>query len=190
MRTEQINVFTFDELSESAKQKAIERFRDVQYNWWESVYEWLKDTYPQYEDCQINFSGFSSQGDGASFTFRLDSAYFEKWVETLNIPEWKKAILVHYTPQFYGKRNSSRYSHKYSVTIEFESEDHNYENIDKFKNEMYVDFLELLRSDYYFHCDQLYRTLENEYDYLTSDECIIESIEANGYEFLENGDLF
>lgn len=191
MRTEQINIYTFDELSESAKQKALEkrRYWNVQDTfWYECTYDWFKETYPQYNDCEISFSGFSSQGDGASFTFLLDSAYFEKWVEGLEIPEWKKAILVHYTPQFYGKRNGLPYVHKRSVTIDFESEEHHYQNIDEFKEEMYPEFLELLRSEYYSHCDELYKTLESEYDYLTSNECIIEGM--TDCEFYENGETY
>lgn len=190
MRTEQIKIYTFDDLSESAKQKAIEkrRYWNVSEDWWTFTYDWFKETYPQYEDCEISHSGFSSQGDGASFTFRLDSAYFEKWVEGLDLPKWKKAILVHYTPQFYGKRNSLPYVHKRSVTIEFESEEHHYPNIDEFKEEVYPEFLAVLRSEYYGHCDILYKALEDEYNYRTSDECIIEGMED--CEFYESGETF
>src|SRR5688572_27255234 len=40
-RTVRTKVFKFSELSESAKQTAIEKFRDVSvdYEWWESTYE-------------------------------------------------------------------------------------------------------------------------------------------------------
>ena len=190
MRTEEIKIYTFDELSESAKQKAIEkrRYWNVEYNWWSHVYDWFKETYPQYEDCEISHSGFSSQGDGASFTFRLDSSYFEKWVEALDIPEWKKAILVHYTPEFHGSRNTHRYSHKFTVTTDFDCVSHNKSNIDEFKGEKYDEFLEVLQSEVYVHCDELYRTLESDYDYLTSDECIIEGMAD--CEFYENGETY
>ena len=192
MRTVKIKVYTFDELSEKAKEKAIEnrRYWNVEYNWWSHVYDWFKDTYPQYEDCEISFSGFSSQGDGASFTFRLDSAYFEKWVEALDIPEWKKAVLVHYTPQFYGKRNTHHYSHKFTITTDFDFEAFSWrwKNINEFKLEMYGEFLEVLQSEVYTHCDELYRTLESDYDYFISDECIIEGMEDA--EFYENGETY
>ena len=36
-------------------------------------------------------------------------------------------------------------------------------------------------------CSWLYKTLEAEYDYMTSEAAIIETIEANEYEFDENG---
>lgn len=41
MRTIETTVYTFDELSDSAKQKALDadRDRDVDHNWWEFTYE-------------------------------------------------------------------------------------------------------------------------------------------------------
>jgi hypothetical protein len=37
---------------------------------------------------------------------------------------------------------------------------------------------------------EFFELLQDEYDYLTSDEAIIETIKANGYEFLENGKIY
>ena len=190
MRTEEINIYQFSELSEKVQQKVLEkrRYWNVSEDWWQYVYDEFTEDHPQYEDCEISHRGFSSQGDGASFTFRLDSAYFEKWVEALEIPGWKKAILVHYTPHFYGKRNTSHYSHKYTVTIGRETYLHHRQLIDEFKEEVYEEFERHLTSEFYSHCDELYRTLENKYDYLTSDECIIEGMED--CEFYENGETY
>ena len=39
-------------------------------------------------------------------------------------------------------------------------------------------------------CEKLYRILEEEYCYLTSDEVVADTIRANGYEFTEGGELF
>lgn len=190
MRTEQINIYQFSELSEKVQQKVLEkrRYWNVSEDWRRYTYDEFIGNHPQYEDCEISFSGFYGQGNGASFTFRLDSAYFEKWVESLDIPEWKKAILVHYTPEFTGERNSHHYSRKHTVSICLNSESHNRENIDALKFKYYHEFLELLRSEVYSHCGELYRTLEGEYDYLTSDECIIEGM--TDCEFYENGETY
>ena len=45
MRTIRTKVYKFSELSDKAKQKAIEKFYDinVDYDWWESVYEDAKN---------------------------------------------------------------------------------------------------------------------------------------------------
>lgn len=190
MRTEQINIYQFSELSEAAKKKAIEKRRNwnVEHDWYDCIYDQFMEEHPQYKDCQISFSGFSSQGDGASFTFRLDSEYFEEWVDGLEIPEWKKGVLVHYMPHFWGKRNTSHYSHKYTVSIGRETYLHHRQLIDEFKEEMYEEFEQHLTKEFYNHCDKLYRILESEYDYLTSDECIIEGMTY--FEFYENGETF
>ena len=189
MRTEQINIYQFSELSEKAKEKAIETHRNwyVDHDWYEHNYDCFKEEHPQYTDCEIQFSGFYSQGDGASFTFRLDGAYFEKWVEALDIPGWKKAVLTHYTPEFTGVRNSHHYSHKHTVSICLSSEEHDRENIDALKFKYYHEFLELLRSEYYSHCDQLYKNLEQSYNYLVSDECVAEGLAD--YEFYDDGKM-
>lgn len=41
MKTKTINVFSYDELSEDAKEKALEKFYDlnVSFDWWEYLYE-------------------------------------------------------------------------------------------------------------------------------------------------------
>jgi hypothetical protein len=79
MKTRTINVYEFSELSDEAKEKAIEKLYDinVDYDWWDSNYEDfenlcqalcidvdLKKTY---------FNGFYNQGSGSSFNaeFRL-----------------------------------------------------------------------------------------------------------------------
>ncbi|MFA7254446.1 MAG: hypothetical protein WC107_07930 [Patescibacteria group bacterium] len=64
-------VYKFDELSESAKQKAIEDYRQdgFYYEWWDAVYEDARQIGEilGIEIDNIYFSGFSSQGDGACF---------------------------------------------------------------------------------------------------------------------------
>lgn len=65
---------TFDQLEDSAKERARDWYREgaLDYEWWEFIYEdwktWLENS--GFESPEINFSGFWSQGDGASFTCR------------------------------------------------------------------------------------------------------------------------
>ena len=80
-------VYTFDELSDRAKEKARDWYRErraLDYGWWECTYEDVDNifkiigiTSDDYVKCMdgtmrrkgpdIRFSGFSSQGDGACF---------------------------------------------------------------------------------------------------------------------------
>ena len=87
MKTRTITIYHFNELSDEAKQIAIEsaRYMDVEvFEWWDSSYESFADaadlfgldirqTRKPLADGRIHyaptiyFSGFSSQGDGACF---------------------------------------------------------------------------------------------------------------------------
>src|SRR5690606_33296995 len=77
-RVMETTVYTFDELSDKAKEKARDWYRDGQldYDWWDSVYEmaqtagWILGIEMDHKTKNvpaIYFSGFSSQGDGACF---------------------------------------------------------------------------------------------------------------------------
>jgi hypothetical protein len=39
-------------------------------------------------------------------------------------------------------------------------------------------------------CDNLYRGLEETYNYLTSDQQVLETLECNGYEFTEDRNIY
>jgi hypothetical protein len=82
MRTIETTIYEFDELSDDAKEKALDKCRDwsVDHDWWEYLFEsraeqWAEKGY-SVDPKDIHFSGFWSQGDGACFkgTFRFDHA--------------------------------------------------------------------------------------------------------------------
>lgn len=63
---------TVEELEPSVMEKVLTRYRDwnVDHEWWEFTYDDYKEKLENigFEDPDFSFSGFSSQGDGASFT--------------------------------------------------------------------------------------------------------------------------
>jgi len=71
----------FNQLNDEAKERAREWYRDsgLDYDWWVHVYdEWKAELKEMgFDNVDISFSGFSSQGDGASFT--ADRFDFLKW---------------------------------------------------------------------------------------------------------------
>ena len=84
-------VFRYEELSDEAQAQARDWWREggLDYEWWDSVYE-LAETAATCLDITVDrrgnglaieFSGFWSQGDGASFT---GSYHYRKG--------WKKAL--------------------------------------------------------------------------------------------------
>ena len=74
--------YTFDELSDAAKQRAIDKYSDTNDDgWWHPVYERaMKDGEARGFDIDdIRFSGFWSQGDGASWTGRANVVRYIDW---------------------------------------------------------------------------------------------------------------
>jgi hypothetical protein len=52
------------------------------------------------------------------------------------------------------------------------------------------DFEAFIVEEYEYICRELYRALEKEYDYFTSDEQIVEALRENYYDFTEDGDNY
>lgn len=84
----------FEELSPESKQKAIEKQQDINVDddeWWEYTIEaFIEDMQELYgvdvEEGDVKFSGFYSQGDGASFTGEVGDV--KKFLEkALNYPD-------------------------------------------------------------------------------------------------------
>ena len=71
--------FSYQELSTRAQEKAREWFAaSLDYEWWDGVYDIAKEEGKErgFDIEDIRFSGFWSQGDGASWTGRVDIKQF------------------------------------------------------------------------------------------------------------------
>lgn len=79
-----ITVYKFDELEGRAKERAATKLRDwaTDHDWYENVYECAKEDGAKrgFEIEDIRFSGFWSQGDGASWTGSVDVKQFVEWM--------------------------------------------------------------------------------------------------------------
>lgn len=205
-RPQTIEVYKFSELDESAKEKAREWYSNgaLDYDWWDSVYEdagrifdilgivsqkpvKLMGGGTRYEPC-IWFSGFCSQGDGAcfegSYSYAKGSAKAIREYAPLDtvLHEIADTLVDVQRRNFYRLTarisHSGRYYHEYSVSIDVEnSEGFNVSDDDA---ETVAETLrDLMR--------WIYRALELEHDWLLNDETVDENIEANEYEFYEDG---
>lgn len=205
MRTETVSrtIYTFEELSDAAKEKARDWYREgaLDYEWWDSVYEdagrifailgidssrvvSLGGGRTRVTSPDIEFSGFWSQGDGASFagTYRYKrgsaraiARYAPQDEELQRIGrELMQLQKRHGYSLACDIIKSGRYSHEY--TMDIEGMDCGSET----KSAMLELFRDLAR--------WIYRTLEAEYEYLNSDESVDEMIVANEYEFTEDGE--
>ena len=185
MRQLKISLYQFDELNEETKKKVLEKFRhiNVEWEWYEPVYDGFEELASEYgiEVDDINFSGFYSQGDGASFTGEI--ADFKKFAEKTGLKRLARfSEPIEYNLEMMVTRVTYQYYH--SKTVEADIRDGGYyprlsnlieEKLEKVKEEL---------------CGKLYRILEEEYCYLTSDEVVADTIRVNGYEFTEGGELF
>ena len=73
METKEYKVYKFKELPKEAQAKAIKNYNDINVDhedWSEYILEDKKEELEKlgYNEVEINYSGFWSQDDGASFT--------------------------------------------------------------------------------------------------------------------------
>lgn len=192
-----------EELSSTAYERA--------YSWWyggQGDYEWWDCTIDDF--CEkmetlgvtitprrnsgrkpappaVYFSGFSSQGDGASFEADIDLA---KWCKANQTGRCYRAALYAirhgYLSDTASIHTSGHYSHSGTMHLDEDWSSWEDEATDKAILQhatLREHVLEWCRDK----ADDLYRDLEKEYEYLTSEEQFIESCEVNGYLFDEYG---
>jgi len=193
MRIKEIKVYSFDELSEESQEKAIEKFRDLKnqdydllFMFNESVIEQLNEK--GWEDVKLQYSLSCCQGDGFSFSGKLDLKYFLENEYSKKLPKYKISAICEYIYSCHSKGNTGHYCYASKDDIEYTE---NYQdgvarnNLDKLWQSIYEEIQE-----YYFSlCKKFEKQGYEEIDYQLSDECIKEDIEANEYEFLESGKL-
>jgi len=189
----EVTTYSFSELCEESKQEAVESLFDinVEYDWYEFIAESFEDENKYFKVTKVYFSGFSSQGDGAMFEYSgIKDELLHKIIDNLKTTTREKWVLKN--ANIYG--NGKQTGHYYHENSCSHTIDHDcfvygtrlYEVVDKWFSDIEDGIIEEYRN----MAQDLYRTLEKEYDYLTSEECIIETIEVNEYEFLENGTLY
>ena len=191
-----LNTYSFNELSDEAKQVAFNNNSDINADHWD-WYDCTKDDFHTileligFYNIDSNFSGFCSQGDGASFSanyrykkgcLKAVKQHAPNDTELHNIVS---SIVSHQKDNGYllSCEVNQRGNYSHSNTMNFSW----YKNDDScfdWKNDFVEDELEQLFRDL---ADWYYSRLESEYEYLTSFEIVAEMLEANEIQFLENG---
>lgn len=168
MRTVRTKVYQFSELNKPAQSKAIESNYDlnVSYDWWESVYE-------DAEQIGLKITGFD-----------IDRASYCNGNFTLAANEVAQNILNNHGEQCETYKTAATFMEEWQpVFANYMDESHaDYESSESEDKLMEIEdeFLKSLLEDYRI-------MLSKEYDYLTSEEAIKETIEANEYEFKADG---
>lgn len=208
MRTIAKSIFTFAELSDTAKEKAREWYRqdlDVDY---EHIFDDaaniadilgldIRQTRIErmngkvYYAPSVYFSGFWSQGDGACFGGHY--RYKKGWKKALKafcnddeLMRIGQALQDLQKKHFYrlgaSITHQGRYYHEYSMGVDCEHLDGIYQDLssaEKEFREIFADFAQWI-----------YKGLRDEYDCANSNEAIDDALELGEFEFYENGDIF
>jgi hypothetical protein len=166
-------LYTFDELTEEAQHKAIESLYDinVDYEWWDCVYEDAERAFLKITD--FDFAG--SYCHGSLMHGAEDTAV---------------AILTDHGAICETYQTAKQYSADRSALVRKYAEPGNPERVAEGKewdfdqecDELDAEFLKSILEDYR-------AILRREYEYLTGEEAIMDTIRANGYEFTADGEL-
>ena len=196
--TKVIKVYSFDELSEEAQERACQQVGDSMTDdawWYEDTFDLFVEHCKEYgmevDVDNIKFSGFGSQGDGASFV--CDNIDTIKLLHTLGIQvndEFEEKVLD-YIYEVNIIRTSDKAYHEQTVHVELFTDEYTLEEEDEGIIQYIQDIadtlefkLEALKDDL---CQQLYNDLELEYDHFHSAECVDEIAYNNNMLFRENG---
>jgi len=202
-----LKLYSFNELDKEAKGKALTTYRDlnVNFDWWDDEFEdfielcsymgitVIKD--------KIYFRGFYSQGDGSCFTANVDilklitAVANQSWKDYAPMQEFpffatntdrrvlqllEKGILPN-EPQIIGRHRQYGVVVDLGVYVINENRQHDnvFAQLDKLEEWLH-NIAEVLNR-------YLYNTLEKQYEFLSSENAIKESILNNEYLFTADG---
>lgn len=212
-RTQDI-VDRFRALDERDQERILATHRDinVEHDWWDACYDNLVEDIEAKgftvdtrvvrlvsgrtrDEPAIQFSGFWSQGDGASF-----DGWVKDWPQFLeDRPALQKMHQDGHGFQLSWKSNSRGYCHKHTLSFDEDPDLPNEYDIEYPEGSLrwhaekqLIDDLERewaavvdeVKEQVHALCDDIYETLETEYEYLTSEEAVLDSLIAN--ELLED----
>ncbi len=175
MKTASVTLYNFSELSEAAKENAISNIYDINtpYDWWECTFYDAKNVGLEIKEFDID------RGSYIKAVFMQDSDYTankikENHGEATNTYKIAKCFLDDWA-DLVAK-------HSDGVNTDSVAEANEYE-FDNEADELEKEFLREI-------CEEYHAMLRNEYEYLTSEQCIIDTIEANEYDFTEDGEIY
>jgi hypothetical protein len=180
------------------KAQLIEKYRYFNVEcgaWWDSTYDQFGERMLEQGILvtDIHFSGFYTQGDGACFEGFIKDT--KKFLEVNFKPDeypMIRNLLEHGGDVKFRCQHSGHYYHENSTAFDIDNDLFAYvlptttdfhEQIvaawDEALNHEMEEFTKDSKEIFRRHMRELYRELEQDYDYLTSDEAVWEAIESN-----------
>lgn len=201
MKTVELKLYKFDELSKEVQEKVIKNNRDINVydDWHEFILEdWIKEVIPSkgFEATNIYYSGFWSQGDGAMFEYEgIADELLNEFIDTLNLSPMRKQWVSNNVSVTGWGKHRGHYSHEKCCShsiywgvnngdIQYSSSFHQW--LVSFED----DFEAFIIDRYEDICRELYRALEESYYYLTEERQIVETLYGQDYDYTEDGDIY
>ena len=174
MELKTVKVYNFDELSDKVKEKVLNKFRELNgYSFLEeNLKEYLSELLEENEiketgETTLRYSLSYSQGDGVSFIGNFNYKGFDFIIELGSL--------------------SNYYSHSRTTDISTADDDDDKSDITEELREIRE---KEFKDNYFLICDLLEKRGYNYIEAEDSEENIKETIEANEYKFLSNGEIF
>lgn len=174
MRILETKVYTFDELSNTAKQKAIESLYDLNI-----LHDWYDPIYTEAENLGFKIKGFN-----------IDRANYCNVELIEDLSTIFRNILKEHGENCDTYKLAKEYFKEYGQLVEKYSDGINLELVSEENEHDFDSEANDLEEEYTSQLEEEYLSLlRQEYEYLTSEESIKETITANDYEFTEEGKL-
>jgi hypothetical protein len=161
METKTINLYEFNELDDTAKNKAVDDNRCINVDYW----CWWDNVYDDAKMIGLDIMSFDLDRNDIDGRFvnscAYDAANKIKVEHGFNTPTYKLA---------------DKFLKEYLLWIK------DYAKADDDIDDLSDEFLKALLEEYRV-------ILTNKFEWLTSDECVIDTIRANEYEFNKDGSL-
>lgn len=166
IKVTETKVYTWDELTDEQKERALNKLWDinVEFEWWDGIY-------------------YDAAGVGIKITsFDLDRNRHAEGEFTQSAKDVAKAILDNHGEKCETYQTSLDFLTGYPEEPDENDDDDKYYQWQDDVEEHEEEFRKSILEDYSI-------ILQHEYEYLTSEEGIIETIRCNEYEFDENGNI-
>lgn len=175
MRTIEVKLYQFEELSTEAKEKAIEENRTINVNW-----EWWDCTYESMKEAGVKINSFDIYHRDINITIE-DShetalRIIENFGEAMEVVTLSKQFIKDWDAlvKLLGEGNEKDgYSVKEENWSEFDDETEPLE--EEYRRDL---------------SNEIHTWLSEEHDYLQSDEAVAECLINNEYEFTKQGEIY
>lgn len=173
METRGYKVYKYHELTDDQKQLVLNNYGDINVD-----FEWYDCTYEDAKTIGVNIDQFDLERNTILGYFISDA---EDTAEKIVANHGSMCETFLTAVEYKKNRGLLVVKHSEGIDTDRVDEDNEYE-FDQECNELDAEFLKSLSEDYRI-------ILQKEYDYLTTEEAIIATIDANEYDFTEDGKI-